>query len=39
VRAAVLVVCVIGWIRAGEPIPRPERPPPDRTDARVEVPV
>jgi uncharacterized membrane protein len=38
-RAAVLVVCVIGWIRAGEPIPRPERPPPDRTDARVVVPV
>jgi hypothetical protein len=39
VRAAVLVVCVIGWVRAGEPVPRLERPPPDRTDARVEVPV
>ena len=37
VRAAVLVVCVIAWIRAGEPIPRLEQPPPDRTDARVEV--
>jgi hypothetical protein len=39
VRAAVLVVCVIGWVRAGEPVLRLERPPPDRTDARVEVPV
>jgi len=37
VGAAVLVVCVIGWVRAGEPVPRLQRPPPDRTDGRVEV--
>jgi glycosyl transferase family 87 len=39
VRAAVLILCVIAWVRAGEPVPRLERPPPERTDARVEVPV
>jgi hypothetical protein len=39
VRAAVLVACVIGWVRSGEPVPRLERPPPERTDAPVGVPV
>jgi hypothetical protein len=37
VTAAVPVVCVMAWNRAGEPVPRPDRPPPDRTDARVQV--
>jgi len=39
VRAAVLILCVIAWVRAGEPVPRLEGPPPERTDSHVEVPV
>ena len=38
VRAVVLTICVIAWIRSREPVPTLEPRPPDRERPRVQVP-